>query len=89
MNIADELHDAARQFECAEFTDDMPIREMPDLLRRAADRIDTLRNLLGEVRRSVDVIGGDQIVRDKCRKAGLTLDAWDQPVWSDDATGSR
>lgn len=38
-DIIDELNEAADQFERAEFHDDMPIKDMPALLRRAARHI--------------------------------------------------
>lgn len=42
-DITDELREAAEAFETAEFHDDMPIREVPNLLRRAAEQIERLR----------------------------------------------
>lgn len=46
-DITDELREAAEQFEKAEFHDDMPIREVPSLLRRALKTIKNLRDGFG------------------------------------------
>ena len=46
LPIIDELREAADRFESAEFHDDMPIKEAPDLLRRAAKLIEYLRETL-------------------------------------------
>ena len=42
QELIEELTEAAEAFEVAEFHDDMPIDEAPDLLRRAAAAIAAL-----------------------------------------------
>jgi hypothetical protein len=65
----DELHVFAERFMLGHEDADLAVDKLFDAERE----IRRLRGLLESVRKAVDYVGGDESVRNICRKAGLVM----------------